>query len=422
MKFAQPLTIAALIALPWGAFAGETELYSLEKANSGKTGPWKGKDMAVQLSPGESGNLAFKLEKLPAHKFLKIEVELKMGGGGGFGTIFMGGLAGGMGGKASKEVQERLKITSGDKTLLHSSFSSGHLGQSFPDAYGSFSHEPGTGAEAPEKDAAGAGVIGLEMLGGNMNSGIYKFELLLPHDAEDLALDFGWVKEEAKGAEGMGMIIRMAGGMLGEDNGPYTITGLTVTALDESPTPTIDAEGAKKLLDAMASDKPLAAHAAMQKLIGAGDSVLPFIRERFAVVPDPDLAEKFKAAAEGLRADAFKDRAKAEADLIGMGVDALPHVITKLTEGDKEEMTPDFRMGLEKVKKKLQESAKASSDQALANRLHHALALSGSEEAKKTLAVLPPVKKLTPYVAPDKPKGLEGFEELEGGFELDFGE
>lgn len=412
------ITAAALIGLAALAQA-DTELYSLAESNAGKSAPWSGKDLKVKLAPGAGGELKFKLGELPAHEFLKLQLELQIGGGGmGFSNIIINGINANGG---SKESEERLQITTATgQTLLDSSFSSMHLAQSFPDAFGGFNHAPGTGAEGAEK--AGKNNPLVQVLGaGAGSSGVYKLELLFPHDADALELDFDWLKPDAAANPLQGVFIQMAGGMLGENPPAYTITDLTLTAIENNAAPALDQESATALLDAIASDQPKAAHAALQKVIAAGDSALPFIRARFAIKPDPDLEKKFKSVAESLRSDAFRERAKAEADLIGMGPEVLPHVIAALGGEGAEPLTADYRLGLEKVKKKLQASARASSDQALANRLHHALALSKSEEAKKTLASLPPVKKLTPYVTPDKPNGFDGadFEGLNFEFDLD---
>ena len=414
MKPEKLCTLLLLLATPWWqASAGETEIYSLEKVNTGKSGPWSGDGMEIQLTPGDDGKLQFKLDGLPPHQFMKLELKLFIAGGSGLESFIFdpGGDA-----KFPKESQERLKIRSGKKTLLDSSFSSSHVGQSYPDMFGTFSHKPGTGSEKVDEDL---GVGGIIFGGEDPVSGIYELELLIPHSGDRLELDFDWIEKKA---DAIGGIIRLAGGMFGGGlSSPYTITGLNVSALDGKPEQPLDAKGAAALLDAMASDKPSKAHSAMQELILTGDAAMPFIRERFTVVPDPNLDEKFEAAAEALRSEEFKTRAKAEADLIGMGTGILPQVIEKLTREGKDDLAPDYRMGLEKVKKKLQESAKASSDQALANRLHHVLSLIDTDEAKKTKTMLPPVKKLTPYVAPDQPKGFEGLiDGFEGGdFDID---
>ena len=412
---ATTLVLALTALTSSGAEAQETELYSLKKSISGKEGPWSGKDLQAKLDPGKDGKLRFRLADLPEHDFLKLELELQIGGGMDFSSIIVQGLHQ-EGAEPQREVKDRLKITAlGGQVLLDSSFSSSHLGQSFPDAYGSFSHEPGTGAEA----AGGGqpnGIAGLFLGGADEgSSGRYRFELVFPHEKDSLALQLEWLKGKIEGQGLEGIVVQMAGGMLAGDAGPYSVIDLTVSAIESGDAPELDATTAAALLDVIASDKPVAAHAALQKIIRAGDQALPFIRERFAIQPDPELEKKFLKAVESLNSDVFRERAKAEADLVALGTDALPLVIGKLTGDGSGALTPDFRAGLQKVKKKLQEGAKASSDQALSNRLHQALALSASEEAQKTLASLPPIKKLTPYVAPDKPPGFDA-----EGFGIDF--
>ncbi len=413
----QFLAATALLSLFSSAHGGETELYSLQKSISGKQAPWSGKQLQTKLDPGKKGKLQFKLGELPKHQFLKLDLELQIGGGMDFGSIIVQGMNQD-GAKPSKEAKDRLKITTIDGlTLLDSSFSSSHLGQSFPDAFGSFSHKPGTGAVDAKQGAGNGGGIAGFFIGGNdgASSGRYNLELVFPHDSEAVALQLEWLKGKIEGKGIEGIMVQMAGGMLGGDAGPYTVLDLTLSAIDGEPESALDAKIAAALLDAVASDKPLAAHAALQKIIRAGDSALPFIRQRFAIQPDPDLEAKFREAAEALGSDVFRERAKAEADIGAMGVDALPLVIAKLTGDGTSELTPDVRTTMQKIKKKLQEGAKASSDQALANRLRQGLALSKSEQAKKTLAALPPLKKLMPYVAPDKPPGFD-----DEGIDIDF--
>lgn len=377
------LSLASLAALALPSPAAEdTDLYDLAQGLLGKEAPWSGDGAGVQLAPGEDGKLDFKLPDLPPHEFLKVAVEVEIPS-----PIFRLNDTG-------SEAEERLKIATADgRTLFDASFSTGEGGQSFPDHFGSFVHKPRTGA----------------------NDGRYRFELLFPHTADTLGLAFHWHKAEP--APGNGIAIQINGLNLGGDAPDYSITRLKIIALGD--TPPLDKEGADTLFEKIAGDNAMVAVRAVNQLIAAGDTALPFVRGRFTATPDPEIEAKIAKLAEGLRSDAFKERAAAQAALGELGPEALPHLAKLLT--DRDALTADVRYGLEVVKTRIEGDDDANPDHALANRLRPALELLASDGARAVEKLLPAKRKIIRHQKSDDEDGVI---DIPGGklkFDLNFG-
>ena len=388
------LSIAAL-AIAIAPSLADTVVYRLADKQVGEDAPWSGKDVKLRLSPGSGGEMKFELADLPEHKFVKLELDFEISDGGSFVSM-MGG------GNASTESSDRLQIMTADgRTLLDSSFSSMKLGQSFPDAFGSFLHAPGTGAKKPKKIQGLPAGFNFPGLGG---SGSYSLELIFPHEGSDLALDFDWEKAAAAGGAAGNFAIQINGRGIGGSggDGPYSISDLRVSTI-EAEAAKVDAAKAMDLLDDISDTDPAKAHKAVQELIATGDSCLPFIRKRFEREIDPELEAKLDKLTVGLRSDDFKERSAAEVALADLGPDSIPLLAKILSKPD--DLTVDVRTGLEKVKRRLEKSSAASPDQTLANRLRPALDIIASEQSKEVAKLLPSLKKIELYETPEQGKG-----------------
>ncbi len=202
--------------------------------------------------PFETRPVAFSLGRLPAHAWVKVRFDLLLfGKWDGSSRVW---------GPDSFSVTLR-----GGPRLLFATFGTcgfwvNNNEQSYPDEYPWAVHRDWTGAT--EKQVDGLRPAGFQMaLSPDKTDSVYQVEMIFPHTADVLTLDFAGIYDDQAGDQAWG------------------VRNLQVDVAGVAPTPT---DRLPALWDDLASTDPFKANAALWQFVGAGEAAKKFIAAKAA--------------------------------------------------------------------------------------------------------------------------------------------